>query len=414
MAVDTSSISILIIGNYRQTLMVVRSLDGRGYRLIVGNDGDTARVEHSRHVAEVWNHPPAGADKAAFLAALEALLSRRRDIAFLYPVGEDEMLAVSDAYTRLSARAGILMPVPDVVRTCLDKSLMLGVADGLDIPQAPHATVSSLDGLHAAAGRIGFPLVVKPTDSGFRLLGRKAVICRHSDDMESAFSTWPVDGRRLIVQRHAGGVRHNVYFFAVDGKLVQASQVRILRTDKPDDTGLAVSGVTVPLDPELDGYCRRLLEHLAYTGAGCIQFLVDGENGHVSFLELNPRLGANSAVVYRAGLDLPAMAFGLAQGCFDAAAAEYRRSCRTGVHYAWTQGELLALKKAIANRDLGPLEVLARLLVVARTFVTSSVHITWSWKDPLPTLLLYLDLLNLSGRQKARRAGEGAKTERPR
>lgn len=392
---DRQSDQILIIGNYRQTLTAIRSLAAEGYQLVLGVDGDAAGSEHSRHTREVWPHPPITANKITFASALIELLTQRKDIAFLFPVGEDEMIAIIGIRQRLPAHVKILMPAAKTVQTCLDKSAMLQVVDHLHIPQARHATVSSLNELHTAADRIGYPLVIKPTDSSFKLLGGKAVICPHAAALHTLLSSWPVGERRLIVQRHAGGVRHNVYFFATNGKLIQASQVRIFRTDQPDDTGLAVSGVTVALDPKLEKHCRTLLRHLDYTGMGCVQFQVDEENDTLSFLELNPRLGANFAIAYKAGLNLPKMAIELAEGRLDTTAPEYNKPCKVGLHYAWTHGELLALKNAIANEGVSLKAFLSRLLLVGRTFVTSSVHVTWSWKDPLPTLYLYKELLHI-------------------
>lgn len=385
--------SILVIGNLRQTLTVVRALAREGRRLIVGVGDETAYAEYSRYTDEVWCHPDVVSSRAEFVAALQALLSSRPDIKCLFPVGEDEMLALGEVYARLSGQIKILMPAPATVQTCVHKPTMLRIVDELDIPQAPHALVSSCEQLLQAAARIGYPVIAKPTDSSVSLWGRKALIFEDPAAARSRFSSWPVEAQQLIVQRHAGGPRHNVYFFAVDGEWVRASEVKILRTDRPDDTGLAVSGVTVAINPELEAYCRRLVKRLNYTGMGCIQFLFDEEHQRVSFLELNPRLGANFAIVYHAGFNLPKMALDLADGRFDANACEHQAPCRVGLHYAWTQGELLALKNAIVNECPGPRTTLGRLLLIARTCFGSSVHITWFWKDPVPTILLYFDLL---------------------
>jgi predicted ATP-grasp superfamily ATP-dependent carboligase len=178
-----------------------------------------------------------------------------------------------------------------------------------------------------------------------------------------------------------------VYFFARDGQIEALAEVAILRTDRLDGTGLAVSGMTIKSTPDLTRYCQKLAARLNYRGAGCAQFLVDSSDGTVSFLELNPRLGANFAVVYRAGLDLPAMQLSLNREKPGVAGLHEQR-CKNGVRYAWATGDLIGLKNAIVERQAGPGTIVTWFFAMIRSNLTSSVHITWDWRDPLPTLVL--------------------------
>ncbi|MBE9503441.1 MAG: ATP-grasp domain-containing protein [Proteobacteria bacterium] len=201
------------------------------------------------------------------------------------------------------------------------------------------------------------------------------------------------DTKKLLVQRHVPGPRHNVYFFAVAGRIINLSEVKILRTDATDGTGLAVSGVTIAITPELENYCHAMVRYLNYSGIGCVQFIVDATHNFMSFLELNPRLGANFAIVYHAGLDLPKMAIDLVNGRYNVESTSREEPCKVGLHYAWTLGELLSLKESLLTGKTGMGKAFIRLVTIAKTALTSRVHVMWSWKDPLPTILLSIRLL---------------------
>ena len=75
------------------------------------------------------------------------------------------------------------------------------------------------------------------------------------------------------VEAHVSGPRHNVYFAARDGVWIDGVEVRAVRTDRLDDTGLAVEGVSVAATPALTEATAALLRVLGYTGVGCAQYL---------------------------------------------------------------------------------------------------------------------------------------------
>ncbi len=87
--------------------------------------------------------PNIAAGISPFIDALKRYLSQREDISLIFPVGENELLALCDAYESLSSKVVILMCSPQKVRTCLDKAEMLQIADKLGIPQASHTSVTS-------------------------------------------------------------------------------------------------------------------------------------------------------------------------------------------------------------------------------------------------------------------------------
>ncbi|MEL7045493.1 MAG: ATP-grasp domain-containing protein, partial [Pseudomonadota bacterium] len=146
----------------------------------------------------------------------------------------------------------------------------------------------------------------------------------------------------------------------------------------------AAEAITVAPDPDLQDYTERLVRHLGYHGFGCAQFLVDPDaESPVSFLELNPRLGAAFAVTLASGIDLPAAALRLTEGGRTAV-----EPYAAGRRMAWVYGDLLGLVRALQCREIGARDTALWLGRCARSLWRADIHATWDWTDPLPSLAL--------------------------
>jgi biotin carboxylase len=375
--------TVLLVGNYRQTIAAVRSLAAAGHRPIVGLAGESEHAERSRYASGTWEHPPLGSDPTRFLAALIDGLARRRDIGWVFPMGDAECRCLAGHLDAVRPLAGVVMPGCGAVASCLDKVALLRVADNLGVPQAGFARASSTDELVAAADAAGYPCIVKPVHSPARLLGRKAVIVTTRAGLHTTFARWPAEHETLLVESYVTGLRHNVHFAAHRGQLVGRLHGVTLRTNCVDGTGINTEGISVTPSSRLVDYTERITRHLDYTGVGVTQFIVDDATGDAVFLELNPRLPVNTAFGMRCGLDLPVMALALAAGL-----AVAPLDGRTGIRYAWTSGDLEAWLAAVRGGDVSRREALRWLVRIGLAAIRADVHGTWQWNDPGPTWAL--------------------------
>jgi predicted ATP-grasp superfamily ATP-dependent carboligase len=380
--------SVLVVGNYRPSLGVLRSLGRAGYRIIVGRDPEFSFVERSRYCAETWSHPSMG-DPEPFLAALVDFLRTRPDISLVFPVQQGAVVLLARHADRLPASVTLVNVPQSIVETCLDKARMFAVAESSGVPVETFATAGSLVDLSDVVDGIGLPVIIRPIGSGPERLpgGKKALICPDRATMEKELQSWPVKHRQLLVQRFSPGPRHNVYFAASAGRILGRVEIVVLRTDRPDDTGFAVEGISVAPDPALDRYLVALVKALEYTGVGCVQF-VRREAGDFHFLELNPRLGANYLIAERCGLDLARLACDIATGDIGSG-FEPILGYPTGIRYAWTLGDFLGLGQARAQREISVLDTCRWAVRAVYCGITADVHLTWSAHDPKPTLYLY-------------------------
>lgn len=382
--------TVLLVGDFRYTLTFARSLARSGYRVVVARTGFLQYARYSRFTSAIWEHPRIIGDGEAFGRALAAFVNASTDIDVVLPLGDREVVAVARHAAKLPPRVRLAMPEPSAVSTCTDKAVMCRLARELDIPQAPFAIATNLDELFHSAPAVGFPCIVKSAESLHAVHDEKAVIVRDAAHLREQFREWPKGLSSVLVQRFAPGPRHNVQLLAHRGELVCRVQTKTLRTDRPNYTGYTVEAVTVDPHPAVDEHTRRLLGHLGYSGLGCLQFLIDEHTGSMSFLELNPRLGAAFVLCEVCGIDFPRMAAELAiRGNVDVRCPAYT----TGKRMVWSYGDIDGIIRARDAGTIGRWEAVRWLGKMVKGFLRADAHATWSWRDPKPTIVTHTKLL---------------------
>jgi len=381
--------TVLTLGNSREALTVIRSLAKAGYRVIAGKVAERDATEFSRHTAASWLHPAPASDPEAFLAALGAFQARQR-IDYVFPIGETPMRTIIHGQSQLPAVRLVMVDAATAL-TCFDKGRMYAVARELGIPVPTTLVGVTPARLVDAARRCGFPCALKANDSSELVLGEKALICNDELSVAELARRFVAPDIGFVVQSFAPGQRVNCNFAAWDGELRSYSEHRILRTDRPNGTGLAVDSESIPATPSLRQHTEALARHFQYTGIGCAQFLVDPASSAIAFLELNPRLDAACSLPVACGCDLPLWALEIARRrAGDRADLPVDADYRIGVRGNWLLGDLRARAKASRSGMDGAPPSLVWLGRAARSFLAANHHTVWSGRDPGPALFSYL------------------------
>ena len=342
--------TILLLGNRRQSLTVIRSLAAQGWKIIAAvNRGDDRNYHshRSRFVSETWVHDDYHMNLNLFVTQLVNRLTTGEPIRAIFPVDEAAIRCIEKIRKQLPSPVVPVMANSQAIKTCLDKPSMFSVCEAMGVPVRQYHIAQSEAEVRQFATQLGYPLIIKPLDEETIAFGIKAEIVRDENQLEGLDSKIGLENRRLMVQEYATGPRHNVYFAAAEGKLVAAAEVKIARTDRQDGTGLAVSGRTVPPTKSLWQDTEALCSALNYHGVGCARFLVDADQNTRMFLELNPRLGANFAAVDHAGLHLARLAVEIALGD-ELPDSSKVSDYRVGQSFAWT---MVILQVAGLNSD---------------------------------------------------------------
>lgn len=193
------------------------------------------------------------------------------------------------------------------------------------------------------------------------------------------------------MQRFVDGPRINVYFAAVEGRLVGAVPVEIGRTDALDGTGYALAGRSIRPGADLRRAAETLIAHLGYHGVGCAQFMQSSDRETLSFLEINPRLGANYKIAEACGLPLSELALDLPLGA-EPVILRDAWVFKTGVRYAWTKGAISGALKAKRTGEVG-WGGFAGLMAQTAREAFAPCHLTFALTDPLPTLGVYANIV---------------------
>jgi biotin carboxylase len=390
---------ILVLENHRQTLTVLRSLANAGYDPIVGYHDQIGEkfIQCSRYTKETWLHPRFD-EGVKFIEALKVFLKRRNDIAYIFPVDDTSTRLLARDYNQISQLCGILMASPSATEICQDKGKTYKLVRDLNIPLPETSVVRNFADINIQVENIGYPFILKPKTYRGPLYGKKCIICNSPDELEKAFSKWPESYQELILQRKVLGFRHNCMFTTLKGKIVSYFEMKVYRTDVYDSTGRGVDCISVSSSEQRKKYCESLILKLDYSGIGCIQFLVNEEDRSSYFLEFNPRLDANCALPYFCGVDFPKQAIDIHKYVSGEIASlpQYSRDYRVGIRLHWLFGDVSGMLKAVTQRNISISQMIGWSLRILCLLCKTVHHTTWSWKDPLPTLILYKqELLNI-------------------
>lgn len=379
---------VLVLGHGGPSLAAIRSLSAAGFRVLVGRDTTSLDVDCSRHASELSEHPSPDTDGRKFVDWLLDFLQRRRDVAFVFPIGERYLSCLACHAGEFSDSPHLVMPAPAAIMTCLDKRASYELASRLDVPVPERRLVGELSKLEAAATEVGYPCVVKPVDSLRPFLGRKAIIFDTPRELRTGLTSWPDGHSVLLVEEYVRGYRHNCQFAALDGEVTAYFEHRSRRTDRIDGTGNEVEGESIAPTAALREYTQRMMRALGYSGVGCVQFVLEPRSGRAGFMEINPRLDGMCEIARGCGYDFPMLAIECARGRAPMPPAR-GGAYPPGKRIHWLMADVQGLIGAVGRREVSLSAALWWTARMAEAFVRSDFQLAWAWTDPLPTLQQY-------------------------
>ncbi|HSO30548.1 MAG TPA: biotin carboxylase N-terminal domain-containing protein, partial [Candidatus Sulfomarinibacteraceae bacterium] len=276
-------------------------------------------------------------------------------------------------------------PPPEAIRAMGDKAAARRLAASLGVPIIPGFDgAEQSDGtLTAAAGRLGFPILVKPAAGG----GGKGLRIVHEP---AAFNEALAAARReaaaafrddrLILERYLEGPRHVEVQVLFDrlGSGIQLGErdCSIQRRHQKVLEESPSPAVDAPLRERLGAHALALARAVGYEGAGTCEFLLT-DRGEVFFLEMNTRLQVEHPVTELVsgrdlvadqlriaageplGLDRAAIGKAIAQGGHAVEVRLYAEDAEDGflpatgrvAHLRWPAGEGVRVDAGIDEGD---------------------------------------------------------------
>lgn len=314
----------------------------------------------SRSVVEHFWLPAAGADRAAYAAAVDrAVMAGGYEV--VVPAGDAEAFAVSAWRDRISCT--VPYASHGVVAAAFDKARLAETAleCGLSVP---------------GTDAVGLPAVVKARS---HVSGRnESVVVRTESELEGALAT----ADDPLVQEFVEGSLLSLSIVA-DGSSRVVARVQQRATRVWPEAGVSTRAETEPVDPSLASGVQALVSALGWTGLAQFQFLVPSD-GTPRLIDCNGRLYGSLALAVAAGVNLPSLWLSPPlTGYVDA---------RPGCRYQWLEGDL---RRAVARRDL---------IDAARSlaFGVTANHSILSAADPAPG---FAHVVHLARRAATKAAG---------
>jgi acetyl-CoA carboxylase, biotin carboxylase subunit len=224
-------------------------------------------------------------------------------------------LAENAAFAEACGAAGLVFvgPPPAAIRALGDKTAARRIARTLGVPTVPGTfePVSGPDAMRAAAGEIGYPLMVKAAMGGG---GKGMRVVRSESELESALALarseaayafgdgavylerYLAEPRHIEVQVLADARGHVIHLGERECSIQRRHQKLVEESPSPFVDG--------PLRERLGEAACRIAGAAGYVNAGTVEFLVDAERSFY-FLEMNTRLQVEHGVTEMVtGIDL--------------------------------------------------------------------------------------------------------------
>jgi acetyl-CoA/propionyl-CoA carboxylase, biotin carboxylase, biotin carboxyl carrier protein len=306
--------AVLIANRGEIAVRVIRALRKFGIRSVAVYSDADADALHVRMADVAVRIGPA--------AARESYLSAERIVEAALSTGAQAVhpgygfLAENAEFARACEKAGLVFigPPADAIEAMGDKIRAKLTVAAAGVPVVPGRTEVGMtdDDLVAAAGEIGFPVLLKPSAGGG---GKGMRLVESADGLRDAVESARREARgsfgddALLIERFIGNPRHIEIQVLADahGGVVHLGEreCSLQRRHQKIIEEAPSPLVTEQLRAAMGAAAVEAARSVGYVGAGTVEFIVDGASGDYFFMEMNTRLQVEHPVTELAtGVDL--------------------------------------------------------------------------------------------------------------
>lgn len=351
--------AVVLDADQRQSLVTIRALGDAGIRVGALENRASAPAFRSRWCVASGLVPNYADDSAAFVDAVLDWTQGHRMPA-LIPSNDGSIAALRHrrADVERDTRLALASESALDVATSKERTLARAAELGIRIPRT--VAVTDVSDVGSAAEELGFPLVVKPTESwvsfgprGTRLTSR-VVVTR--DEAAREVESMHELGSQVIMQEWLSGNREAVSLFRAQGR-IWARFAQLATRMHPPLGGCSVARVSIPLPSDITAASELLVDAIDLDGYSEIEFRRDAE-GRPALMEINPRLSASLEIAVRAGVNFPLLLYSWAVGD----ALRTNPGYRVGLRMRWLGGDLLWLRETLKTQGRPDVEPTFRAL----------------------------------------------------
>jgi urea carboxylase len=305
--------TVLVANRGEIACRVIRTLKTMGIKTVAVYSDADARSLHASSADVAVNVGPAPAAESYLNVARILAVARETGAQAIHP--GYGFLSENAEFAEEAEKAGLAFigPTPDQIRKFGLKHTARELAEQANVPLLPGTGIlETVEAAHAAAARIGYPVMLKSTAGGGGI-GLK--LCHDEGELTSAFESVRRLGQThfkhagAYIEKYVGSARHVEVQIFGDGKgkvvAIGERDCSVQRRNQKVIEETPAPNLRNDVRTALHTAAVRLMESVNYRSAGTVEFIVDATTGDFYFLEVNTRLQVEHGVTEAVfGIDL--------------------------------------------------------------------------------------------------------------
>ena len=325
-------------GEQRATLALARALGCAGIPVTVGSKSADSLAGTSRFCKGHVRYPSPSEEGKAFQASvLKEMQSAKYSV--LIPMTDITMILVAQMRNALEGLVHVPIATEDQINQVQDKRQVLLAAQKIGIALPATFMLHGNENLHAIAGLLRYPVVLKPRLSWLQRNGEwvsgRVQYAHDFEDLKKKYLQSHSLIPNPLVQERIEGEGRGVFLLVWNGELKAAFCHRRLR-EKPPWGGVSVYRESIAFDRDIVDRSFQLLQAFGWQGPAMVEFKVDNRDGQLKLMEVNGRFWGSLQLALDAGMNFPLLYYRLATGQDVPGQFDYK----VGVRSRWLLGDL--------------------------------------------------------------------------
>ncbi len=306
--------TILVLdGETRSALAVVRSLGKAGYYCVVSSEKENSIASSSKFAAATILNPPKSMGLQTYQNWLEDTISTS-DFDYLLPTTEFSLKAIYPNEILLKKLLALPFPEKESLDLSLDKYALTHLAHevGIKVPKTLLLEKHYLDprvGAIKITKRISLPLVLKARWSiqpNSESIEKAPLFYVNTiEELTSFINSESCKGYQYIAQEFIEGEGVGLFFLLKEGKLITSFSHRRL-LEKPPEGGVSVLSESYHVPEAILNKSLDLLKNINWQGVAMVEFKFNPPEDFV-LMEINPRFWGSLQLAIDSGVDFPAL-----------------------------------------------------------------------------------------------------------
>jgi predicted ATP-grasp superfamily ATP-dependent carboligase len=392
--------AIVLDGQLKSALTIVRSLGAGGVTVSAGATRKTAMSLHSKYAQRQFLYPSPYEDQRAFIDAVRAEAMQLGGKPVVYACSDATFLSLYAFRHELEDVVTLIYPEETSVEIAFDKAATYSLARVSSVPTITTYTPETKDELRQTAESIAYPAVLKTRRSvtwrGGKGIFGTARFMHNAGELEAAFLTLKDQvGETPLIQDFVRGEEYGVEMLAKKGVVYARVAHHRLRSLTPTG-GASVLKETVDegnLRHALVSYAEILVKKLSWTGPIMVEFKVDEDTREPYLMEINGRFWGSLPLTVFAGADMPLLYH---TACTKKVLPDRVMEGREGVQSIHFLGDVQHLLRVLFAWDDMRKVLYPKRMRALRDFLILPRGVkndVWSLRDPKPSLIEIVDVI---------------------